>query len=524
MITRSDAELVHAVREGDVRAFDTLVERHERTVFAVTCALARDAVDAADLAQEAFVRSYRNLDMLADPRRFASWVQRLAIGVAIDWMRASRPDLYRAAGEDEAVEDDGALRAAQAAERVEELALADRVRVALARLPARSRAPIALYHVDGMSHARVAAVLGVPMENVRELMARARHTLAHAPELAQLFEDEAPRTARALHVLNGDSLTGTLRQAGVGGELAVWADVLHEGPLPRNASAEQWRRARARYASSRGYLPYDQALAMYEAWDRGLASASTHDEVILWFEHDLFDQALLIHHLHYFSDLPEHRRKLSLVCVGSYPGVERFIGLGQLTATQLASLYGTRQRVTDAQIQLGRDAWAAYCDTTPAAIEQLLAQDTSALPFLAGALRRHLEEFPSTRTGLPRTERQVLELLARRTYTPTKLFIASQGLEERPYLGDTSFWWRVQRLAEGPDPLVALDLRASPQSLPEGEARISHAGLRVLAGEDDWLRLLPFDRRIGGVRVRGAGAHWRWDADAGHVVEVAAAG
>ncbi|HET7585190.1 MAG TPA: sigma-70 family RNA polymerase sigma factor [Gemmatimonadaceae bacterium] len=530
----TDAELVNSVRAGDVRAFDVLVRRHERAAWAVAYALVHDGTEAEDLAQEAFVRAFRNLDMLADPGKFAAWLRRIVVGVSIDWMRAYHPELYRADGDGHA---DPLAHVASPdpspLERLEQLELVDRVRVALARLPARSRAPLALYHLDGLSQTRIAAALGVPEGTVRSLVTRARQALAPlladyardgagAAEVGDAFDEEPASPRSILHVLNGDCMVGTLRGSGVPGDLAVWADVLHEGPLPRNASAEEWRRVRARYATSRGYASYDEALAMHERWDAGLASADEHDEVVLWFEHDLFDQTLLMHHLDHFARRETRRCTLSLICIGEYPGVERFIGLGQLTSTQLASLYGTRQRLSEEQLRLGRNAWAAYCAAKPTGIERLLERDTSALPFLGAALRRHLEEFPAVRTGVPRTEGQILRLLAESPYSPAKLFIAAQALEERPYLGDTSYWWRVLRMAEGPDPLVALDLRPSPQSLPEGEVRITHTGLRVLAGDDDWMRLLPFDRRIGGARVRSSAQHWRWDAEARRLVEAGA--
>ena len=61
----------------------------------------------------------------------------------------------------------------------------------------------------------------------------------------------------------------------------------------------------------------------------------------MWFEHDLFDQTMLWYLLRWFSGQTLGRTKLSLLCIGEFPGVDRFRGLGQLTVAQLKTLSGT---------------------------------------------------------------------------------------------------------------------------------------------------------------------------------------
>ena len=74
--------------------------------------------------------------------------------------------------------------------------------------------------------------------------------------------------------------------------------------------------------------------------DRALARFHDHDEVILWFEHDLYDQLQLIQLLDWFAQQELEETRLSLICI------DHFFGLGQLTPVQLASLFNTRQEVT----------------------------------------------------------------------------------------------------------------------------------------------------------------------------------
>src|SRR4051812_44261095 len=88
MSEADDAALVERARQGDPRAFDGLVRRHERSARAVARSMVGDATEAEDLAQEAFLRALRNLDLLADPSKFAPWLRRVVFAACVDWLRA----------------------------------------------------------------------------------------------------------------------------------------------------------------------------------------------------------------------------------------------------------------------------------------------------------------------------------------------------------------------------------------------------------------------------------------------------
>jgi hypothetical protein len=238
------------------------------------------------------------------------------------------------------------------------------------------------------------------------------------------------------------------------------------------------------------------------------------------FEHDLFDQLLLIRHLAWFQRQSLGSTRLALICVGTYPGIEPFMGLGQLNPDQFASLFETRAAITPEQMELGQRAWEAFTSPDPHRLVQLLATDTSSLPFLAHALRRHLQEFPATGTGLPRTEREILEILVNGPQSPATLFRAEQRRESCFFIGDSSFRWRLDVLAALPRPLITIQLDSKDNRiLPPGVVMISDTGRDVLAGRTDWLEVRDLDRWLGGVHVR-RGSMWRWNADGGHIEKV----
>lgn len=350
---------------------------------------------------------------------------------------------------------------------------------------------------------------------------RTTASTAPAPLLSQAIDPTGLLARRAasrkiLHVTNGDCAADPLRESGVPGTVAVTADVLHEGPAPGGLPPERWRKVRARYLAESGYDGYEECLATLTAWDRTIEGYAAYDEVVLWFEHDLFDQLLLLRVLDGFAGRSLGKTELSLICIGEFPGIEPFHGLGQLNPRQMASLADKRKRVNEGQKLLAKDAWRAFGAPDPLGIEQILRRDTSHLPFLAGALRRHLEEFPSVKNGLSRNEHQALMGLAAGPATFEDLFHATQRLEERVYLGDSSFLRILQGLAAGSRPLLRLE--PGPQGSMRGQkVTLTTTGRDVLEGRDDWVHIHGIDRWLGGVHLQGSDAAWRWDPDAGRL-------
>jgi hypothetical protein len=276
-----------------------------------------------------------------------------------------------------------------------------------------------------------------------------------------------------LHITNGDIVAEKLREAGVPGEVVISADVLHEGPCPTADDEAVFRETRARYLASAGYTDYDEALAALVAADAALDVARDDDEIVLWFEHDLFDQLQLLRVLAASARRGPARATLSLICIGAYPGVPRFHGLGQLSAGQLLRLFPERAVVTRQQLDTANDAWRRFGANDPRPFAALLREDTSALPYLAGAVRRQLEELPSTLNGLSRTEHQALAAVAAGAADLAAAFRSTQEMEDRVFMGDLSFARAVRTLASaGLPPLLLAHSGGAdvPLARPGGDA------------------------------------------------------
>jgi hypothetical protein len=315
--------------------------------------------------------------------------------------------------------------------------------------------------------------------------------------------------AGLLHICNGHSVSRTLERSGVAGVFRVCCDPLVLGPCPP-LWGRDWRRLRL------GFLigDPDGTPASDEVWDEDFERAVGGEgwsEIVLWYEHDLYDQLLLVRLLALSARHSGPRPPLSLVSIDRHPAVPHFKGLGELSATQLAALFPARTRIDETMIELGRDAWAAYSDPDPRAVERLLGRDLGALPFLARALRRHLEEFPGITDGLSRSERQLLALVQSGVTDVVAIWKRIQESEDCHYLADTWLAPMIEGLAAAPAllsaPSIGLPIR------PGRSLALTPLGAEVLAGRADRLAQRPQEpspRWRGGVQLVGP-PFWRWD-------------
>lgn len=330
------------------------------------------------------------------------------------------------------------------------------------------------------------------------------------------LRDAASARGSLLHITNGDSAAGTLRQTSLGGEVLAWQDALHEGPV-QAGPRELLLQRRAGFLSGCGWGSSDAILSSLEQRDQRLRQALRAGQpVVLWFEHDLYDQLQLVDVLTLASAAG---RAPELIVTGSFPGKPSFRGLGELTAEELETLWPARTVASRETLDIAVGVWAALRHPDPRALAAYANAEIPQLPFLAPALRRLLAELPAPHDGLSDTERHALRVIAAGATGPTAAFQASQELEAAPFLGDTWFYRTLASLGRGEVRLIetqAGEPLGSPPPLGDGQAfasqrlRLTAPGERVLAGEADRVRLLGAERWVGGTHIT-AGTVWWWD-------------
>jgi hypothetical protein len=325
-----------------------------------------------------------------------------------------------------------------------------------------------------------------------------------------------------LHIHNGDCSAEIALRSSLPGEHFAWRESLITGPTPAGLSADDWRKLRTQHLSETYGIDLQECERGLLTQEEKLSTFSDHEEVVLWFEHDLFCQAQLLYLLDWFAVQPLGTTKLSLICINQFPGKQNFRGLGELNPNEFASLFPARAEVTAQQLKLAETVWQAYCSATPRDIEKVLQTDTSALPFLDAALRAHLQRFPDSNNGLGRIESRALQLIADGSNKFSDLFPRFSDAEPVYGLGDAQFWLALRQMINAREPLleiedvsddILIDQTLTPAIVQKAKLRLTAAGESVLRNEADFVTLNGIDLWLGGVHLSGKTNIWRWDKE-----------
>lgn len=314
-----------------------------------------------------------------------------------------------------------------------------------------------------------------------------------------------------LAITSSDQAAGCLKRAGCAAEALAWFDPLHIGPVPASKSLDALAEQRVAYFQLQSFGFSRLGRDYYTARNRRLADAVATADLVLYFQRNYLDQLQLLEVLDTIAAAPE-RRSVRIV------HVEGFID--ELTEQATADLDKKAVEVTPEALDLARAAWEAYRQPTPEAWADLLSYETAALPFLARAIQRGLEELPHTGSGLTRSQLQIVELLKRHNLAARDLYRAHFSMEPHSHLEDWMFYAILDGLADGPFALVEgkSEVAFNPNMalidwrryvLPE--MKLTSYGAAVLKGEVDDRAHNGTDHWWGGTLLTDDNL-WRWDA------------
>nr|WP_281392801.1 DUF1835 domain-containing protein [Roseospira goensis] len=317
-----------------------------------------------------------------------------------------------------------------------------------------------------------------------------------------------------MHVRCGSDILEALAQAGFQGDYLEISDPLVQGPVPALRSLDAYHDTRATFIATAYGVPEAKARSrLAEQW-AALLAADRYDRVVLWFEHDAYDQLILARVL---AALHGRRALVGRVTLVLYDPardgatVGRVRGLGELAPAQLRRLWGRQRAVTPALTAQGVRVWDALRQPDPRALGRLAGGTVPGLATMAPALRRWLQDLPWTTDGLGLTERDLLQTLetAGGTAGTGALFRAYLEHDPQPTLGDAMFGAVLRGLAQGPAPAIG-------KTPPDADDRragwtLTDTGRALLAGTVDWGAVGGLDRWMGGTRLVSGQPVWRWD-------------
>lgn len=318
---------------------------------------------------------------------------------------------------------------------------------------------------------------------------------------------EASDEARTTHWRCGNDIAHKLGLAGFKGSFQMVADPLCMGPV-QNLPLDVYKAIRSSYISRTFNIDKDDVAKRTDDEYASLKRLNGTDHNVLWCEADAYDQLFLIRALASLDSLPA---RLELIEVKHIPGAERFIGIGQLAPDVLAWLWPQRRRVDEAALQLARQAWLAYCDTSPVQLANLARSPQPALPLLAPALLRQLQELPGIEDGLSLTERLSLQFIAEvGAVSFGRVFDELMGKRDPlPSMGDMMFHAMMRPLIDAATPLL---IELNPElEWPKRTLQLTALGQKVAGGLAYWPDHALQERWVGGVCIRPGQPHWMID-------------
>ena len=242
-----------------------------------------------------------------------------------------------------------------------------------------------------------------------------------------------------LHITNGDSFTERLKTLNLKGDIITWREMLCEGKTETNVGSESFWKTRfdflhKNYKISKAWF-VEKTLKEY----RSLCNHKQQDQIILWFEYDLFCQ---INMLAVLSWLKTHRRyaDISLVCSGDEDETEKLFGLNELSDEQLLDLFENRVHLSQNDIEYADYVWQLYCSDNPIRLENLIDFENYQFDYLSDAIKAHLKRFPTIKNGLNEVENNILQL-SQDQKPKSKKILLGQLLQNQGYygFGDTQY-------------------------------------------------------------------------------------
>ena len=252
-----------------------------------------------------------------------------------------------------------------------------------------------------------------------------------------------------LHITNGDSTTNYLKKLNFQGDFITWREILCEGKTSTDVGSEHFWKSRFDFLKQSYKVTKKQFIDLTLKEYRNLCNHKSQEEIVLWFEYDLFCQ---INMIAVISWLKRYRkgRKISLVCSGEVKGSNKLLGLAELTEKQLKTQYQNKTELTIDDIEYADYVWQLYCSDNPIKLQNVYQyQQNTTFKYLIDSLLVHLQRFPSIGNGLNNVENSILDITVNSALNSQDELIRKLLQQENQYgFGDLQYKKQVNDLKD----------------------------------------------------------------------------
>lgn len=216
-------------------------------------------------------------------------------------------------------------------------------------------------------------------------------------------------TKRTLHIANGDDIFDRLQALKIPGEVLVWREMLCEGPTVQDLGSPEFLQVRKTFLKEAYDISEEEYEAEFISELLKLESLKEYEEIILWFEFDLFSHINMMAAISHLMEL-EGKAPIYLVCSGWVKGEKELTALSELNMKQFQEHYDNKLLLTQEDLETAALMWEIYCSKNPLRIKAEIKK-TSNFQYLSSCLRAYIERFPNAKSGLNSLETNILRLI-----------------------------------------------------------------------------------------------------------------
>ncbi|WP_104403316.1 DUF1835 domain-containing protein [Vibrio penaeicida] len=369
------------------------------------------------------------------------------------------------------------------------------------------------HHITNIQQSENVKLSDVQLAIARELRLPSWAKLKHHVELLESNRNQSGKALtpldddlHTLHVRCGHDIQGTLKKSGFIGDFLPYIDPFCIGPLVKDEQSLLTLRSEFIYhnliSEMEGVDKSIEHILEDSVRDSNQLLESKYQRVVLWVEHDNYDQLMLVRTLALLSY--QSLDRIELIEIDKFPGGERFIGLGQLPSEALRVLWDTRKELTIDHITAAKSLWAAFCSPTPKKlVKQYNHIDESLFPNIKQVIFRHLQELPNSISKLGFTQEITIQILRNSEKELDFKTLFKRYLEAEPlvYLADLMYWAVIKPLTLGESPIIhvkGIDKNGWQKATVELHDRDFESATTI---ENKW---------VGGIQISND-QYWTWD-------------
>ncbi|MDV7186260.1 DUF1835 domain-containing protein [Lutibacter sp. TH_r2] len=252
-----------------------------------------------------------------------------------------------------------------------------------------------------------------------------------------------------LHVVNGDSTAKILKESNIQGDILVWHEMLCEGPLDKEVGSDTF------WMNRYNFFKNEFNVERLEYFDKTikkivqLEDLEGVNEVVLWFEYDLFCQINLLATCSYL--LKNYRKDVtySLVCVGYEKGKDKLQTLSDYTSEEYPKLLENKIKITKANLEFTDKCWEVYVKNNKEELQNYKFKNPK-FWYLPKAIEQHLKRFP-LENGLNEIQNKILQIIQANSFSEKEIvreLLLWQNAETVYGFGDLQYFNYLKKLSD----------------------------------------------------------------------------